>query len=530
MAFESLSESYEFEISDFPSEWLPLTYLYDPDLPLFPIQYFHFTDPELDKNHRPGERDRLFGFIHHINLNENNLLVNVVINKDLNKSHNKQYIRVLEDTVKKRLGLGDPVRLEDIRGTFQKNLAHANSVLEELWYKVIDGSFGKSLPFGKVWDPVFGLVRFVASWNSSGGRKGELIQTHSFVSAFGTKIQTGSDIHVDFYLLPTFEELRDLSNGLHIFSEFSELVAAAKRFTERYCNERIVGRHSYSAFDLSKAKSGSKLKTEVVLNIIRKAPEKDERALFENYSAFDRGPQRSIIFLMMLDDLRNSRWDPASFTPDESGEMYPMLKGAYQTPKVIQLYAQQCFGNEAVLPIDNWVETFLKWPFEFHVNGKKREFHTELFKCCSVWGKIERLIWIAAQARKVHSSVCSEILWCVRYGSPKEGKTPGKLRGANPLACKICDIQIRDACPSYKAISSKFIAFNKDLYMVENASFNVVTSKGNNKSEGQQIRICEGPDIKDIYSTRDRPTEFKSFPAHGHNGSNISVSDFIDKY
>ena len=54
MAFESLSHHYQFNIQNFPSEWLPLTYLYDPDLPLFPIQYFHILDPNLRKGDRPG--------------------------------------------------------------------------------------------------------------------------------------------------------------------------------------------------------------------------------------------------------------------------------------------------------------------------------------------------------------------------------------------------------------------------------------------------------------------------------------------
>ena len=63
MSFESLSETYSITIDGFPQEWMPLTYLYDPDLPLFPIQYFHLLDPELPSGQRPNERERLFGFM-----------------------------------------------------------------------------------------------------------------------------------------------------------------------------------------------------------------------------------------------------------------------------------------------------------------------------------------------------------------------------------------------------------------------------------------------------------------------------------
>jgi hypothetical protein len=41
MAFESLAYRYTFEIVSFPERWLPLIHLYDPDLPLFPIYYYH---------------------------------------------------------------------------------------------------------------------------------------------------------------------------------------------------------------------------------------------------------------------------------------------------------------------------------------------------------------------------------------------------------------------------------------------------------------------------------------------------------
>ena len=529
MAFESLSESYELTISDFPSEWLPLTYLYDPDLPLFPIQYFHMLDPNLPLGHRPGERDRLFGFIHHINLEETSLKVSVIVNKNLTLRQNQHYQGPLENVVSCRLGLENPVTLADIKSSLISKLSGTNKIFEELWYSVIDGSFGKKLPFGRIWDPVFGLVRFVASWNSPGGRKGELIQTHSFASEFGVKIQPGGNIHVDFYLLPTYEELTSSTNPLSIFPRFMELSDAADDFTNAYCERRSVGEHIYSGFVLAKAEAGRRLDNIAISKIINNAHPGSRRALSDNHSAFDRGPQRSIIFLMMLHDLRNQNWSPESFTPSECGEMYSALDRSYQTPKVIQLYAQQCFGSEVVLPIDNWVETFLKWPFEFRAS-KKSKYHEELFSCSNVWGKLERIIWIAAQARKVHSSVCAEILWCVRFGSPKEGKRPGKLRGANPLSCKICETHIRKACPSYAAISGETVSFNDDVYTLTGTAFNIITTSKENTTKGQHIESCEGEDIKDIYSTRDRTDRFGMFPAPAHDGSNITVDEFISIY
>jgi hypothetical protein len=350
------------------------------------------------------------------------------------------------------------------------------------------------------------------------------------VSEFGVKIQTGSGIHVDFFLLPTFAELTDTSNPLPHFPAFSVLTQAADEFVGKYCKSMTVGKHSFSGFELSKVGAGTKLKTEVVLAIVEKASAGYRKALFENYTAFNRGPQRSIIFLMMLHDLRHRGWDPSAFTPAEAGMLYTNLERSYQTPKVIELYAQQCFGNQVVLPIDNWVEAFLRWPLNFRPT-KKKAHYAELFATTSIWGKLERVIWIAAQARKVHSSVCKDILWCIRYGASitKKGKTTWILRGAGPLTCKICETHIRNVCPSYAAIANKSVGFNG---ADPSATFDIATSAGNNTVGGQTLESCESKSMrtKDNYSTHDRPDKFKPYPQLGHAGTVLTTKDFIQKY
>ncbi len=528
MPFESLSEYYEFKIDDFPSDWLPLTYLYDPDLPLFPIQYFHILDPNLPSGQRPTERDRLFGFIHHVNLEKSNLSVTVATNKNLAHPNEVHFQPALENIIKCRLGLENPVTHTDMISPLLNSLAGANKFIMELWYQVVSASFGKALPFGRMCDPIFGLARYVASWNSQGGRKGELIQTHGFVSSFGVNIQTGNDIHADFFLLPTYEELIDISNPLNFYPKFSMLTEASNIFVSRYCETLDIEPYKFSAFKLSEANAGNKLKTSVILKIISESPNNHQKVLFDNYSVFNRGPQRSIIFLMMLNDLRHKRWDPESLNPEFCGRLYSDLKGSYQTPKVIQLYAQQCFGSEAALPIDIWIETFLKWPINFNSEIKK-DFYSNLFKNSDSFGKLERLIWISAQARKVHSSVCKDILWCIRYGAPKE-KSKIFMRGANPLSCKICSQHIRDVCPSFNDIKDDIINFNNSSYQFNDANFNIVTSKRNNIDSGQTIVSCEGSGIRDEYSTRDRSDSFNIFPAVGHDGSALTVSEFIYRY
>jgi hypothetical protein len=528
MGFESLSETYNFKIKAFPERWLPLIYLYDPDLPLFPLYYFHIIDPKLKSGHRPGAMDRVYGFVPHLSYSDGDLTVAVALNKNLKENKNQHLISGVENEIKKRLGLTNPVKLEDVTEAFTDILEPANKIIEELWYKIVEPSFGKTLPFGEIWDKVFGLVRWVSSWNSDGGRKGELIQTHCFASDFGERIQTGGGHHVDFYLFPTFEELTDTSNPLNHFPKIACLVDAADEFVKNYCEDLKIENMKFSAFKLKKLKKKGSLDTPTILKLIDKANKKHRTALFNNYNAFNRGPHRSVIFLMMLHDLRQSYWDPKNFTPKINSKLYIELKGSYQTPKVIQLYAQQSFGVENVLPIDNWIETFLKWPLNITgFSPKSKKYYQEVFNSCSKFGKIERLVWLACQARKVHSSVCADILWCIRFGGPKK-----MLRGANPLSCKICFQGIRDVCPAFLNIKEMKIGFNIKSFKPSgnNLSFNIRTANGNNKSPSQTFISCEGKDLGDEYSYRDVPSGFSLFPNHPHSGEKITVADFIKLY
>jgi hypothetical protein len=525
MPFESLSIRHEIVIEDFPSEWLPLLYLYDPDLPLYPLLYFHALDPQLGAGMRPGERDRVFGFIHHVNLEGNTLRVTVAVNKDLANPANSHFGPVVEHQCRARLGLLDKITYPDLHNSLKGKLAGANALIKELWYQIVDRSFGKSLPFGQMWDPVLGLVRFIASFYS-GGRKGELIQSHYFAQFFGERIATGGGIHVDFYLLPTFEEFTDQTNPLSLFPRFADLLQGADNFCKTYCTQRKIDGLTFSAFELARTKTKERqLNTKVILNLIGRQSGRINKALFENYSAFDRGPLRSIIALMMLNDLRSGYWHPSAFTAKLCAKLYRDLSGTYQTPKVIQLYAQQCFGAKAVLPIDNWIKTFLQWPLYFRESAKPK-WYEEVFESCDLWGKLERLIWLAAQSRKVHSSVSAEILWCVRFGSPDQ-----KMRGANPMACKICLDHIRTVCPAYKSTQNLTVSFNNPASPND---FNITSSAGNNTVPAQYFLRCkgrpEGHQIVDEYSPRDRPNSFLPFPTAGHNGGSMTVSDFIQKY
>ena len=537
MGLEPITHLYDYDVEGFPPEWLPLTHLYDPDLPLFPILYFHELDPVLDKGQRPTAKDRIFGFVYSVSLirSSNTVRVTLAINKDLSVCANKRFVDVAKKAANSRLGLDDPVTQSDMNGAFslEGELGSANLIIDELWQQVVASSFGGKLPFGRCWDPVFGLARFIASWNSDGGRKGELIQLHSYVAAFGQKISIGDGIHADFYLLPTWQEFIQGSNPLAIFPKYASLVGvkgAAAYFAANFTKQVDVGGSVYSKFELQRMKDHlgqefKNLNTDVLVSMMNRSPGSGDirKALFENYNAFNRGPQRAVLSLLMHYDLRNSFWDPASLTQKDCIAQYTGLDKSYQSPKVMQLYAQQCFGAKSVLPIDSWIKVFLKTPLS--MAASKKEFHSTIFNSSQIWGKVERLIWMAVQARKVHASVADNILWCVRYGGPNK-----EMRSANPLSCKVCQPHIRDVCPAYAKIRNSVIGFNDEVVGLK--GFVIKTSEKNNRTQGQFFFSCTGGDGSyDEYTPKDREGRFLLYPVVSHvDGEDLVVHQFIDKY
>lgn len=529
MPFESLSFRHTIHLRNVPHRWLPLICLYDPDLPLFPIYYFHVLKSDLDVGARPRAEDRVFGYVEHVNVNKDGGIdIGIVVNKDLSVPANNVFLEPVVMEVSERFGIVNPVRLADVSRSFLPPLDHANSLLIEAWHRVVANAYGGLLPFGRMWDGVLGLARFVASWYSPSGRKGEIIQTHYFATAFGVRIPAAEGIpQLDFYLLPTINELLDPTNPLTDFPRFKQLLRVAELFARHFGTRTAVGSLTLTFF---KNPAGGKFNTQKLFGIIRgpHIPNDLRHAAVECFNAFDKGPQRTIIFLTMVNDLRHGLLQPGTLTSAQCGEIYHGLGGSYQSPKVIQIYAQQCFGNTEAIPIDTWIETFLKWPLKVYPLAKTPKPLAQIFSHTRLLGKVERLIWVTVQARKVHSAACDDAVWCVKYGSDRKPKKP---RGANPLGCNICLEAIRNQCPAYAAIRNETVGFNGISPL---ANFQVATSGGDNVTPGQSFEQCEGTSIysriSDSFSPADDPSGFAPFPSPIHGGALMTVEEFVDIY
>lgn len=525
MPFESLSFRVSLPLEGLPDRWIPLIHLYDADLPLFPIYYFHATPSALPSGARPTEIDRVFGYVERINIDTNgNVCAVVVTNKDLDHVCNSAFRTAALASIRDRIGLNDPVTIEDVRNSFTDGeLQQANLVLAEIWQRVVARAYGNKLPFGRLWDEVLGLARFVASFRSQSGRKGELIQTHYFARAFGHAIQTGGGIPpTDFYLLPTIGEITDAENPLTAFPQFARLISVAQTFQSSHCDTVAFDGLNLSRFHNP---GGGTLNTEKLLALFDGFGFRDRPIALECFNAFGKGTQRPVLFLLMLADLREGRLQPEALSSPQCGSIYESLGSTYQSPKVIEIYAQQSFGNAHAMPIDTWVETFLKWPLKVRPVDARRGWIRTLFSSATKLGKVERLIWITAQARKVHSSACNDAVWCIKKASV------GLARGANPLACAVCASAIRSVCPAYISIQDSLVVFNPDH---ENATFIIETTEHNNTAQSQGFVKCTGTSIyepiSDDFTPADDPQGFAPFPHRDHHGATMSVAGFVARY
>ena len=522
MSFESLSYRYVHTIQNFPEGWFPFIHLYDADLPLFPLHYFHVLPPNFPPEEIPAEGDRIFGYIERVHLTDSGLEVSVVCNKDLTDPCNSAFLSPTASEIEERLGISNPVVPQDVSSAFRPPHDRANAVLVEIWHRVVSDVLGDSLPFGRFFDRIFGLVRLVASFYSPGGRKSEWIQTHYFSSKFGERIQIAGNLpQMDFYLLPTFEEVTGPNNTLNLFPKYQALSDAAKDFHRAYCTVGSIG--SGLTFSKFNRPFAGTLNTNKIMKCINSLNPNSIDPLIQCFNAFDKGPLRTIMFLQMLNDVRDGRLVPQKLQLSHFGLIYDKLKGFYQTPKVIALYAQQCFGNTSSLPIDTWVKTFMKWPLGIFPTRRRRL--QRVFASANNLGKVERLLWISAQARKIHSSLCDDALWCSKYDSQ------GKPRGANPLACNACISSIRDACPAYASMVGETISFNSPR---GSNMFEIWTDQKNNTTPNQRFMLCEGKDaygdIHDDFTPVDAPNAFAPFPHPSHKGWPLTVEEFIKMY
>ncbi|WP_268544018.1 hypothetical protein [Candidatus Nitrosotenuis cloacae] len=511
---EPISYEHCYTIDDVPLQWTQGFETFYPDLANFPICYVHFKT----------ESERIYGFPVGVSFsNARRGKCSATITFLCNKKQSEpegDVERKIKEQISDRFGVTNPLTITDLDTCTDNDIM--KQFLKEVW-NVASRLFGDSYPYGKLYDEMYSIVRFVAAWAPKTGRQSEMRALYNFQSMFGEKITVeGEWKFLDFFLIPTYREVQ--SKTLQDFPRFQEMFRALEKIWPRHWKRKGVYRIKCDKHGLAKypkytqedadsavaAKKTSKIHTGCTFTIesdieicaadrgwgdnidefdkeYAKSWEADgtitanERKILNRLvSAFNRHPGRTTFFVWSLMSILHKPYQ--AFDKDYYGRFYklaenPNIRGV--APKVVGCFLQQGFGHEEIIPVDTWVESFHKGPL-----GIDSKF--DFFKEFKHLGKIERMIWKVSQAKKTNADPLMNVLWCIRFGETGNHV----IRYANPLSCYVCDFHTR-GCPGFEKIK------NKKILIKEEANVNVEDITTRNGTDGR--KIADQPTVDSFY-------------------------------
>ena len=441
-------ETIQFEtkilLEDIPLQWLSKIELYYPDLMGFPIVYVHCK-----KN-----GNRLFGFaasISYKSKDDKYCDAEVMFLGNVDLDSDKWAKDVICSELKERFGITGKFGLSEVVSACNGNKSY-EQFFKRLWDHVSEVT-GDYIPYGRFFEEIYSMVRFVSAWQPKTGRQSEMRMLYNFLSIFGEKVEIkGRWSFIEFYLLPSYDDL--LERNLKEFPKFDRLLAAMEKTWNTYFTNSIL----LDGTEIRTMKRAWPQNKDSFIKFVS-GPLERERCLTheERFSldrlvdAFNRHSWRAAFFIwciMMVrfKDYRN--WSKEFFV-----NFYVSKKGgAGISEKVVACFLQQGFGKQEVIPVDTWVQSFHQM-----VLGIKDK--SEFLNSFSKMGKLERIIWLASQGRKTNMANFFNMLWCIRFGVTGNKE----LRGPNPISCYECSL--RPSCPSYSKMMNKSILI-KDIRSV----------------------------------------------------------------
>ncbi|MFC1592654.1 hypothetical protein ACFL4C_01415 [Candidatus Omnitrophota bacterium] len=433
MGLEKLQYTAEITLTGIPKQWIPQFQLYYPDLPQFPIVYVHIVT----------NSTRVYGFpvslsFDIISDNECNVKLLFMCNKDLDNNHKLK--EIVKNELEERFGIKDKIGLNNVLACCNKNKSY-ESFFKDLWH-YISRLYGEYIPYGKFYEEVYSIVRFVSAWQPKTGRQSEMRMLYNFLSTFGENIEIATEWnHLEFFLLPTYEDI--LKNNLKDFPKFETLYSAMERiwnicFTETTMIGGMIIRSMKGAWPQDKDTFIKKVALPLEKN--NKISSTQRHQLERLVDAFNRHSWRAAFFIwsiLGIKALDYKKWDKRCFV-----NFYLNKNGVGVSEKVVACFIQQGFKNEEVIPIDIWVGTFHIAPLAIEEKGKFLNMFSSL-------GKLERAIWLSSQAKKTNITTFFNLLWCLRYGDTGNNE----LRMPNPIACYECSL--KKNCPGLSMISNK---------------------------------------------------------------------------
>lgn len=423
--FELLNE-VEITLKDVPIQWIPKIELYYPDLPQFPIMYIHIT----------VENKRLIACPVSVSYEIGKTkFCNATFHILTNHEPNDITINILKQELEQRIGLSDKISLTSIIDCCDGNDSYIN-LLQDLW-TYIQESYGDYIPFGKYYEEIYSIPRFVAAWQPKTGRQSEMRMLYNFMSSFGEEAKLPEAwSHLEFYVIPNYDDV--LNKSYSVFPKYEELYNCMKKvFSHCFTIDIELQATIFKTLPKAWPQNKDDFIKDVSTPLFKKGIiTQDEKKILEKLvDAFNRHGWRAAFFIsafLTIETKDYMKWDKQFFK-----DFYAKgskLKG--YSEKVIACFLQQGFGNKEVIPIDTWIDTFQRFPLGI---DKRKIFYNSF----NSLGLLERVIWLASQANKTNMKNFFDILWCQRYGTIGNKK----IRGTNPIACFLC--KLRKNCIGY---------------------------------------------------------------------------------
>ena len=469
----TLDYLHSIVIENVPLQWMTRVELFSSDLEQFPLMYVHvLTDSQSEMqiigDYNLENKQRIFGFGLAASWSDkkSNGLCDVTISFACNipQNYHFEFDRVVLEELRHRIGYADKVSFDDLE-VICSNSPETLPLLQKIWKDKLEVIYGEYIPHGKIYEELYGIIRFSASGNAPRlGKISEYRMLYWYLQDLGEKVNFCGSLEdyqfLEAYLLPTYEELR--CEDLAYFPKFRKFFISTKRFWDaEYTGTFTINdnKFRYAPKESLPIKSADFEKRYVSL-------------LGEDYDnisrlrqIFNRMPSRLYGYIWNLMTSTKTDYKVAFEDKDVFKEFYRDYAGKKgMSAKVIACFLQQSFGLEA-FPIDTWVQTFIYYPLGMDSEHKgtsdpAKEIQNSLYSKYSRLDKLEKIIWASSMGNKTNKTEFMDILWCQRYGTDKGSSGP--CRGPNPLSCKNCIL--REECLSYKAIrdQSVYISDNKN--------------------------------------------------------------------
>lgn len=421
------------KIEDIPIQWIPRLELFYSDLPQFPIVYVHTVNNGV----------RIYGFPACISVvvkeGENcDIEINFLSNIDLDA--NAGLKKIVAKELGERFGSSNKIGINDVLDCCNGDRKY-EELFKELWVYVSD-LYGNYIQYGKYYEEVYSIVRFVSAWQPKTGRQSEMRMLYNFLSIFGEPVQVhGKWDHLSFFLIPSYDDIRN--SNMSEFPRFQELFDVMSKIWEIYFTNKcsIDGMTIRSMDDAwPRAKDDFINEVSYPLYATGKLSMAERNVLERLVDAFNRLSWRAAYFIWSIMSLFEK--DYRSWSKEFFVKFYLNNNGVGISEKVVACFLQQGFGNKEVIPLDIWVESF--YEYVLGIDSKASFFTT--FK---ELGKLERVIWLSSQANKTNIRAFFDLMWCTRFGVTGNNE----LRGSNPIACYEC--RLRSKCAGYSKIKER---------------------------------------------------------------------------